>query len=247
MKILITNDDGIFGLGLIPLISELSKIADVCTVVPEKEMSAASHSFSLQLPVRIREINIQKHKIYLVSGTPADCVRLGIIEIQKGKTDIVVSGINQGPNLAQDVFYSGTVAAAREAAFLKKTAIAVSLAGNGDYHLVSSITKDIVCKLYNAKVKTLLNINFPPTKKIRGIKIVPLGERYYQETVHKRKDPFGMPYYWLKSKLAKNKNQKDTDVYAIAQGYITITPLTFDLTNYTELPNIKKIFNSIKI
>ncbi|MEN3013692.1 MAG: 5'/3'-nucleotidase SurE [Endomicrobiia bacterium] len=249
-KILITNDDGLFSDGLFPLIKEMKKIADVCAIVPEKEMSAVSHSLTLCSPVRIKEVKINGQKIKLVTGTPADCVRLGIIELQKFKTDIVVSGINQGPNLGQDVNYSGTVAAAREAIFLNTSGIAVSTLGS-NYSSVAKFTRQIVEHILRYKTKEknfFLNINFP--KNIpKDVRITSLGERKYEDIVFKKKDPIGIPYYWLKSKLIKNLPQRSfsSDISSVENGYISITPLTFDITDYNQLETLKEFFKNFKI
>ncbi|MFQ3675550.1 MAG: 5'/3'-nucleotidase SurE [Endomicrobiia bacterium] len=244
---IITNDDGIFGLGLFPLIKELSSLGEIFVIVPEKEMSAASHSLSLFTPVRVRPIIFNNQKIHLVSGTPVDCVRVGFIQFQKQKTDIVVAGINQGANLGQDVIYSGTVAAAREAMFLGTTGIAVSLIEKGKYNYVSKVVKEITKLVYEKKFKGLLNINFP-NKSFKGIKITTLGERRYKNVVHVKKDPLGFPYYWLKSDLIKNVNiNKKSDIYAVSKGYISITPIITDLTDKPVLTSLEKIFSSIKI
>ncbi|MCX7957232.1 MAG: 5'/3'-nucleotidase SurE [Endomicrobia bacterium] len=240
-KILVTNDDGLFSEGLLPLVRELKKIAELCIIIPEKEMSAVSHSLTLQNPVRVRDIKYNGFDIKLVSGTPADCVRLGIIEFQKCKTDIVVSGINHGSNLGYDVNYSGTVAAAREAVLLRKTGVALSTSSN-NYNIVAKYSKEIVKQLLKLKKTMLLNINFP--HKPRGIKITILGERRYEDIVHKKIDPIGLPYYWLKSNLLiENKNQKPiTDIFAIKKNYISITPLTLDITDYNNLKYLKNLF-----
>ncbi|MCS7151425.1 MAG: 5'/3'-nucleotidase SurE [Endomicrobia bacterium] len=241
-KIVITNDDGLFSEGLIPLVKEITKLGDVCIIVPEREMSAVSHSLSLLVPVRVKEITLNGFNIKLVSGTPADCVRLGIIEFQKRKTNIVISGINQGPNLGYDVNYSGTVAAAREAMFLGVAGVAVSSVSS-DYKLVAEITREIVKFYLDSGYKQLLNINFPKVKP-KGIKVTTLGERRYQDVIYKKRDPIGIPYYWLKSKLIKNDEKKDltTDVAALNNGYISVTPLTFDVTNYKELNKTSLLF-----
>lgn len=241
-KILITNDDGLFSEGLIPLIKEIRKIGELCVIVPEREMSAVSHSLSLLVPVRVKEIMLDGFKIRLVSGTPADCVRLGVIEFQKRKTDIVISGINQGPNLGYDVNYSGTVAAAREAMFLGIPGVAVS-SSTKNYQNVAKITAQIVNFVLKLKFKQLLNINFPQGKP-KCIKVTILGERRYEDIIYKKKDPIGIPYYWLKSKLIKSVSKHDilTDVEAVKEGYVSITPLTFDITNYKELDKTSKLF-----
>jgi len=241
-KILITNDDGLFSFGLLPLVKELSKIGELCVVIPEKDSSAISHSLTLFFPVRVKEVSLNGYKIKVVSGTPADCVRLGIIEFQKNKTDIVVAGINQGPNLGGDVNYSGTVAAAREAVFLKRTGVAISSISK-NYDMVAKISKNIIQHILKSGYKGFLNINFPKNKP-KGIKITVLGNRQYEDIVYKKFDPVGLPYYWLKSKLISNKqtNIKNTDVDAVKNGFISVTPLSWDLTNYRELDVIKKMF-----
>ncbi len=247
-KILITNDDGLFSFGLIPLVKELSKLGELCVIIPEKEMSAISHSLTLFSPVRVKEIKFDRFKIKLVSGTPADCVRLGIIEFQKKQTDIVISGINQGPNLGQDVNYSGTVAAAREAVFLNTTGVAISTNGT-NYELISKISRKIIEKILKTNLgkPLLLNINFPKNKP-KGIQITSLGDRRYKEMVHKKIDPVGVPYYWLKSKLVCNVVQNNvSDVVAVTKGYISITPLTYDITDYKNLHEVKKIFSDFNI
>ena len=240
-KILLTNDDGFLGFGLIPLLKELTKLGDVFTVVPEKESSAISHSLSLFLPVRAKDVSINGYKIKVVSGTPADCVRLGIIEFQKNKTDIVVSGINQGPNLGWDVNYSGTVAAAREAFILNKTGIAISSLSN-DYKQVAKYSKNIIKHILKTKYTGFLNMNFPKSKP-KGIKVTLLGKRHYENIVYKKLDPVGLPYYWLKSMLIKNKQEKEnSDIEAVKKDYISITTLTCDLTDYAEIKKLIKLF-----
>lgn len=241
-KILVTNDDGLFSEGLIPLVREISTLGEVCVIVPEREMSAVSHSLSLLVPVRVKEVTLNGFKIKLVSGTPADCVRLGVIEFQKRKTDIVISGINQGPNLGYDVNYSGTVAAAREAMFLGITGVAVS-SSSRNYQYVAKLTKQIIKFILTSGYKQLLNINFPQ-RKPKGVKVTVLGERRYQDVIYKKKDPIGVPYYWLKSKLIKTITKQEllTDVEALSKGYISITPLTFDVTNYKELNQTSDLF-----
>jgi 5'-nucleotidase len=240
-KILITNDDGLLSFGLLPLVKELSKIGELCVIIPEKESSAISHSLTLFFPVRVKEISLNGYKIKIVSGTPADCVRLGVIEFQKNQTSIVVSGINQGPNLGWDVNYSGTVAAAREATFLDKPAVAISSLSK-NYDLVAKLSKKIILRILETNYKGLLNINFPKTKP-KGIKIAALGKRQYENIVHKKFDPIGLPYYWLKSKfVASSQKKKDTDVDVIEKGFISITPLTCDLTDYSQLEKVNKIF-----
>jgi 5'-nucleotidase len=242
-KILITNDDGIFGLGLKPLVKEVSSFANVIVVVPDKERSAVSHSLTLQEPVRVRKI---EKNVYILNGTPADCVRFGVIFLCKNKVDLVISGINFGANLGQDVIYSGTVGAAREAVFMGISSFAISLVGRtGKNFSVAAkfavkIARFILENEFQQKI--LLNVNVPdiPYKKIRGTEITSLGKRIYDDTIHCRKDPYGLPYYWLKGRLLSGKDIPGTDISAIKNKKISITPLHTDYTDFSMIEKLKK-------
>jgi len=211
-QVLITNDDGILGVGLPPLIKEIEGIARVVVIVPDKERSAVSHSLTLHDPVRARKIS--RHT-YVLSGTPADCVRFGILGLIKGKISLVISGINYGPNMGNDVVYSGTVAAAREGALLEIPSFAVSLVTKTGRHFASAarfartlakfILKD------NAKERCFFNVNVPdvPFNKIKGVDITALGKRIYDDKIHTRKDPYGLPYYWLKGSILSGKTSPE--------------------------------------
>jgi len=243
-KILITNDDGIFGLGLKPLVKEISSFANVIVVVPDKERSAVSHSLTLQEPVRVRKI---EKNVYILNGTPADCVRFGIISLCKNKVDLVISGINFGANLGQDVIYSGTVGAAREAFFMGRSSFAISLVSKigKNFSVAAKIAVKVakfILKNKFYKKPLFLNINVPdlPLEKIRGIEITSLGKRIYEDTVHYRKDPFGLPYYWLKSRLVYGRDIPGTDVSAVKNKKISITPLHTDNTDFLMIEELKK-------
>lgn len=236
--ILITNDDGIFGAGLKPLINELKKIANVFVVVPSQEMSGTGHALTLHNPLKIQKIAPNTH---LVGGTPADCVRYGVRYLLKNKVDLVVSGINTGPNLGQDVIYSGTVAGAREGAMLKVPSMAISVGQweKTNYKLAATIAAKIVNKALTTKMPKgiFLNINIP--YEVKGIKVVELGERIYDEEVECRKDPRGIEYYWLSGKFISGVDKPGTDINAINNDFVAITPLevTPSATGYIEAIN----------
>jgi len=222
--ILVTNDDGIFGAGLKPLVAQLKKIANVFIVVPSQEMSGTGHALTLHNPLKIQKITPKTH---LVGGTPADCVRYGVRYLLENKVDLVVSGINTGPNLGQDVIYSGTVAGAREGAMLKIPSLAISVGQweKANYTLASTISAKIAKKVLETKIPKgiYLNINIP--YKVEGIKVVELGERIYDEEVECRKDPRGVEYYWLSGKFISGVDKPGTDINAINNNFVSITPL----------------------
>ncbi|OGS27873.1 MAG: 5'/3'-nucleotidase SurE [Elusimicrobia bacterium RIFOXYB2_FULL_48_7] len=242
-RILITNDDGIFGLGLKPLIKEISRFAQVFVVVPEKEQSAVSHSMTLRGPVRARQL---EKNLYVMDGTPADCVRFGIIKIGSRKIDMVVSGINFGSNMGIDVFYSGTVGAAREGAFMGIPSIAVSMSGTWgkNFKNAAEFSSKLARRVFgwNLKKEILLNVNIPdlPSRALKGVEVTCLGRKIYDDTIETRHDPYGLSYYWLKGKVLRNDNPDGTDIRAIEKKRISITPLTLNGTNFEMIGELKK-------
>lgn len=241
MKILLTNDDGVFSEGLKVLYSKLKEIADIYVVVPETEKSATSHSINLLTPVRVKKVNVNGISCYIVNGTPVDCVKIGIKELIKEKIDMVVSGINPGPNLGMDILYSGTVSAACEGAILGIPSISVSIADykNYKFETASIITLKIIEKLKNIDFPkdTILNINIP-NKKIRGIKITYQSGSRFNEEYEKRTDPRGNIYFWLKG-VFKVNIEKGSDVDAIKKNYVSITPIQLNLTNFHFIEKLK--------
>lgn len=238
---MVVNDDGIHGPGLRPLVLAMRRLGQVTAVVPDQERSADSHSLTLHKPIRVHR---NARGFYTLNGSPADCARLGILEMLKSRVDLVVSGINRGFNLGEDVVYSGTVAAAREAALLQTPAIAFS--------------QDPESKTYEASVSwalslarlvlrrglppgICLNVNFP--KPARGtIKppiAVRLGRRIYSKEVTKRADPRGGHYYWLAGSSVKSYREKGTDVAAVASGHVSVTPLHIDNTDFAALDTLR--------
>ncbi len=246
MKIVITNDDGIEAEGIKCLPKAISKLGDVYVVAPKTPQSAGSHSTTLHKPLRIAEysLNLGEKKAMSVSGSPADCVLLAVDVLVKGKVDLVISGINEGPNIGSDVIYSGTVAGAREGSLNGIPSIAISLAAYKDLNF------DAAGKFAYLFVKTVLekkisniyfNINIPniPEQEIKGVKFVKQGNRSYKDRVFKGKDPFGKTYYWIGGTVVEN-NEKNTDNEAVKNGFIAVTPMSTDMTDYSALKEIKK-------
>ena len=247
MKILLSNDDGFDAEGIIAIEKEISRIGKVITIAPHVEQSAKGHSFTMSEPLRLTEIS--QHRYHL-SGTPADCVYIGLCHVCP-EVDVVVSGINRGANLAHDVYYSGTVAAAREAAIQGKKGIAVSLLtqkGKNDYSLAAKYAVKCIEALlqHSWEAGVYWNINIPSAhleQEQMDVVIKPLGHRRYRSTVQERDDPRGRKYYWIGGP-AIPPEVSDTDVYWCAQGKIVLTPLHLNCTHsrweYSDI-GIKKI------
>jgi 5'-nucleotidase len=235
-NILLTNDDGVFAEGIEELARTLRKTYKITIVAPDRERSAASHSLTLHHPLRI--VRVRENR-FAVDGTPTDCVILAINSILKTKPDLVISGINNGPNLGEDVLYSGTVAAAVEAMNMGYPAIAVSLASyeKGNFTDSAAIIDSFFSKNFISILspKTILNINIPPLslKQIKGIKVTKLGHRIYSDFIMEKKDPRGRPYFWIGGQVPEWSEGGDTDFDAIKAGYVSITPLSVDMTNYS--------------
>ena len=241
-RILLTNDDGVFSEGIGELAKVLRKKYQIKIVAPDRERSAASHSLTLHNPLRI--VKIKKDK-FAIDGTPTDCVILAINSILKEKPDLVISGINNGPNMGEDVLYSGTVAAAIEAMNLGFPAVAISLASyqKGNFADCAKIIDSLFSKNFFSILspKTILNINIPPLalEKIKGFKVTKLGHRVYSDFIIEKKDPRGKPYFWIGGQIPEWSEGGETDFDAIKNGYVSITPLNVDMTNYQYFPKIE--------
>ncbi len=236
-RILVTNDDGIHGPGLKPLIRAMRRLGTVTTVVPAQERSADSHSLTLHKPIRVQEVSTS---LYALNGSPADCTRFGILKILRSKVDLVVSGINQGFNLGEDVVYSGTVAAAMEASLMGIPSIAFSQDAHCSHYSAASAYALKVARLvrrHGLPNGVLLNVNFPPTSKSRfkGTQIARLGRRIYSQQVTKRADPRGREYYWLAGKTVRGVGKPGTDVGVVSSGRVSVTPLRVDNTDHDML------------
>jgi 5'-nucleotidase len=248
--IFLTNDDGFFAEGIKALSRNLKDLGRIYVVAPDRERSTTSLSLTLRRPLRVKKI---KTNTYAVDGTPADCVYIAIKKLLPQKPSLLISGINKGPNLGQqDISYSGTVAAAFQGTFLQIPSMAVSLSPDKNhqysYDFSARIVKSIALKLLENKLpeKMTLNINFPPPP-IKGIKLTKLGQKRYNPEVIEKKDPRQDPYYWIGTGNPKAEGDKNSDVMVIKEGYISITPLHTDLTNYETIqhPTFKNILASI--
>ncbi|MBU9849682.1 5'/3'-nucleotidase SurE [Rahnella aceris] len=234
MRILLSNDDGVLAPGIQALASALREFADVTLVAPDRNRSGASNALTLDGPLRIQ--SYPNSDTAVINGTPTDCVYLGVNTLMRPKPDIVVSGINAGPNLGDDVIYSGTVAAAMEGRHLGFPALAVSLDGHQHYDTAAIITCRILRALAREPLRTgkILNINVPdlPLSQIKGIKVTRCGSRHPAEQVFCQQDPRGQDLYWIGPPGDKFDVAPDTDFAAVAQGYVSVTPLQVDLTAY---------------
>ncbi len=238
MKILLTNDDSIYAPGIAAIAKTLSKIADVTIVAPDSERSAVSHAITLAHPIWFKKVNRDKKFFgYAISGTPADCVKFGIDVILKKNPDLVISGINYGDNDGCSVFYSGTVAGAREGALLGIPSLAISLATftNADFTYAAKLAVKLAQKIFKEKLPfgTFLNVNVPnlPKLKIKGILATKQGMIPIHGSFHKRFDPNLREYYWMSGKVPQHKKDLSVDTYALQQGYVTLTPIHCNVTD----------------
>ena len=252
MKIILTNDDGFFAPGITTLYQTLSldQKHQICIVAPERQRSAAGRSITLHKPLFTTYHALANEDFgYAINGTPTDCVKLALQgDILPFKPDLLISGINDGPNLGTDVFYSGTVAAAMEGALLGTPSFAVSLASHhyDDYMPTAKYIKKLIDeenKMIHYK-DGLLNINIPAIEQEswKGARITKLGKSVYDNAYENRTAPLGKEYYWITGKLIY-EDEQDTDLQAINQGYISITPLHGDLTDYKRVEDLKIIMN----
>ncbi|HHI9905996.1 TPA: 5'/3'-nucleotidase SurE, partial [Legionella pneumophila] len=234
MKILVSNDDGVLAPGIKILANELSTLGEVKVVAPDRNRSGASNSLTLTQPLRVKQLD---NGYYSVDGTPTDCVHLALTGFLEPIADIVVSGINEGANLGDDVLYSGTVAAAMEGRYLGLPAIAISMVGDNIqyYETAAIIAKQLVIKLSANKLpsQTILNVNVPdlPLSQIRGLQVTRLGTRHSAEPIIKEYDPRGRPIYWVGPPGIEADAGAGTDFFAIKTGHVSITPLHLDMTH----------------
>jgi 5'-nucleotidase len=248
MRILVSNDDGIFAPGIKVLAETLATEHEVYVIAPDRERSANGHALTLHKPLRAEEMDLFKgvKAAWQVNGTPSDCVKLGVGAILEDMPDIVVSGINRGQNMGTDIIYSGTVSAAMEGNILGIPSVAVSLASFADIHYQTGA--DFILRFlinFQSKKlppKTLLNVNIPaiPQDKVKGVKITKLGVHKYTDIFEKRTDLRGKTYYWLAGESLEYEDEENTDIVAVKQNYISVTPIHYDLTNYEFLNDLGK-------
>lgn len=250
MRLLLTNDDGINAKGIYALAKELQKNHEVIIVAPDSERSACGHSITLSRPLIVREVKLVglNVKAFSVDGTPADCVKIAINKLIEGKIDMVVSGINKGLNLGTDVLYSGTVSAAIEACIYKIPSMAVSMQIKNnieDYEMAAVYAGEILltAKQNNIKNDIVLNVNIPLLKKneIKGIKVCKIGSRLYSNSYIESIGENNETQYQIKGEL-KDIHEEDSDTIYFKEGYITVTPLHYDLTNFKILEEARKWF-----
>jgi 5'-nucleotidase len=253
MNILLSNDDGVFAEGLACLYRELIKEHNVTVIAPDRNCSGASNALSLQYPLRIEKM---KNDFYAVNGTPSDCVHLGINQFLDQDPELVVSGINHGANLGDDVIYSGTVAAATEGRYMGLPAIAVSLAGKTgskggkNFACAASVTADIIrhLKAHPLPADQILNINVPDLShaQLAGIQVTRQGRRHRAESMLKTKDPHGRDIYWYGPVGLEQDAGPGTDFHAISLGYCSVTPLSVDMTAYHSLDDMQQWIEKIQ-
>ena len=238
MHILLVNDDGINAPGLGALAMELSKEHKITISAPTEERSAVGHGLTTRLPLFVEKRQVPgADAAYAVSGTPADCARVGVLCLAEEPIDLVVSGINKGLNVAMDMLYSGTVSAAMEAAMLDKKSIAVSTQWDGDFEKAAEIFSKLLGQLdLERDIDFMLNVNIPtlPGQQVKGTKWVPAGRVHlWADTYEHRKTPDGRDYYWLKNlqDAATPDFGTDTDIGCVANGYVSLSPLVYDLTD----------------
>jgi 5'-nucleotidase len=246
LLVLLTNDDGIDSEGFLALRERLlADRHDVYAIAPERERTCVAHAITLHKPLRIREVD---SNLFSTSGTPVDCVFVAVKKLLPRKPDMVISGMNRGPNMGQDVTYSGTVAAAKEGAFLGVRSMAVSLAARTGflYDDAVGVTSRILGSLSGAPSagNVFLNINIPnvPRHEIKGFLVTRLGKRIYNDTVIERIDPRGGKYYWIGGDGESYEPLEGTDFVALENGYVSITPLCLDVTSLQSIKIYTKYF-----
>ena len=253
MKILISNDDGIAANGIRCLAEVLAKQHDVYVIAPDRERSAAGHSLTLHTPIRVEEVDAYNNvkRAWVTTGTPGDCVKIGINAIlsQDEQPDLIISGINHGPNLGGDILYSGTVSCAMEGAMLGFRSIAMSLASMKyeyeDFKFAAKFVNSLIPKLSEFKFpnKSILNINIPALDEddIAGVAITELGGRIFTDSYEKRIDPRGKVYYWMAGELINEPVDAKTDIAAVRNNKISITPVTYEMTNENTMSDLAKV------
>lgn len=243
MRILCTNDDGFLATGLRVLASAAETLGAVSVVAPDREQSATSNSLTIHHPLRSRRTS---DGVFVVDGTPTDCVILALNALLDDRPDVCLSGINHGSNMGEDVLYSGTVAAAMEATVLGVPAVAISYTGE-DFESIEAwgpMLTRLLGQLTQGRAfpqSTLLNVNLPslPPDEVKGVRITSLGQRRYSDSLTRALDPSGKEYFWIGGGDTTWRGNQDSDFRAIEEGYISLTPLHLDLTNYRIIEEIR--------
>ncbi|GBD29991.1 5'-nucleotidase SurE [bacterium HR32] len=240
MRILVTNDDGIEAEGLHALVRACERVGEVAVVAPHHDRSASGHAITLHKPLRAFPARIPgaRAAAWAATGTPADCVLLAVYALLEARPDVVLSGVNLGPNIGHDLTYSGTVSGAMEAAILGIPAIAVSVDAEGEarYEVAAAFAAALAQEVHRRGMPAdaLLNVNVPnlEASRIRGVRVTRQSARRYRSRLERRTDPRGRPYYWLVGeRAAAEADEPDTDSHALASGFVSVTPLQMDLTH----------------
>jgi 5'-nucleotidase len=248
MRILVTNDDGINAPGLRALVEVAREIGEVKAVAPDRERSACGHAMTMRDPLRVREVHTLPVPGYEVNGLPVDCVNVGLTELWPEGCDLVLSGINNGPNLGFDVTYSGTVGAAMEGAIngIRSYAFSMALFVDGaplHYETGEQWLRDNIRWLIELPLPrlTLYNVNIPAIAypELEGHSFVRMGERVYKDRVEKREDPWGRPYYWQGGVVVMDPTEPGTDVWSVSNRKVSITPVTLDWTSHSLLESLQ--------
>lgn len=242
-RILCTNDDGIHALGLQTLIEVAKRLGTVEVVAPDREQSATSHSLTVHRPLRATRTAGGYH---VIDGTPTDCVLIAVNQILEAPPDFVLSGVNHGPNMGEDVLYSGTVAAAMEGTILGISSIAVSYSSRSSDRIPGYAP--VLARIIGALMartdfprETFFNINLPdiPVDEMKGMRVTTLGRRVYSDSLNRREDPSGREYFWIGGGVSSWTGRGDSDFRAVQAGYVSITPLHLDLTNYDLISEVR--------
>lgn len=250
MRILISNDDGIHSPGIRHLADVAREFGEVKIVAPDRERSACGHAMTMRDPLRVEEVPFDGIPAYAVNGVPVDCINVGLTLAWPDGCDLVLSGINAGPNLGFDITYSGTVAAAMEGTINGIRSIAVSMAlfvSGAPMHWETGTRwlSENLGSLISAPLDelTFINVNVPAIdyELLRGHRVAPMGRRVYKDRVEMRQDPWGRPYYWQGSAVAMNIDQPGTDVQAAREGFVSITPVSLDWTGYKSLESLESL------
>ncbi|HWR57403.1 MAG TPA: 5'/3'-nucleotidase SurE [Thermodesulfovibrionales bacterium] len=243
MLILVTNDDGVHSAGLIALFKALKEIGDAYVVAPDRERSAVGHALTLHRPLKVEEL---RERVYSVNGTPTDAVVLGVNKVLPRKPDLVVSGINRGGNLGDDITYSGTVSAAVEGTILNIPSFAVSVHGDKAFHFETAAFFALTIAKFIIEnpmpFDTFLNVNVPNIAKglVKGLKFTRQGKRVYDNAIQEISSPRGEKHYWIGGGVPYWEHGDDTDINAVEEGYVSVTPIHLDLTDYPALESLKQ-------
>ena len=240
--ILVTNDDGVYAPGIRALFDAVRSLGRAVIVAPEQDKSAVSHSLTMNRPLRVRELDSD---VYTIDGTPTDCVTIGMNKVLPKRPDLIVSGINPGPNLGDDISYSGTVSAAIEGTMYGIPGLAFSLAGEAPFDF--AVAADVAWKLasmalqFKLPEKTLLNVNVPDrtAAEIKGIRFTRQGQRVYKNAIQETFDPWQRKHYWIGGGTVHWSDSDNTDEQALRSGYISVTPIQLDLTNHAGIDFLK--------